>query len=441
MESIKRNVNKFLKKYEMHYDSIDIKQECNTFIEEMEKGLEGTESSLAMLLTYISPENEIPVNEPVIVVDAGGTNFRVAVVCFNNNGKPSIDKFVVYHMPGTKEEITKEEFLDTIVECLMPVINLSSKIGFCFSYPTEILPNKDGRLIGFNKEVKVKGMAGEEIGANLLKALNDKGITEEKKIVLLNDTVATLLGGKAVYPDRKFESFIGFILGTGTNICYIEENEKIKKAPELAAEKGSILINVESGGYGKAPRGVIDIIFDNCTADPGDHKFEKMISGAYQGGTVLKTIRKASEEGLFSEEFVKRVNSINNLTSEEISDFCYYPYKENNVLANCLAPEGVENEDDRITLYYIIDAIIERAARLTAVNLAAVILKTGKGKNPCMPVCIAAEGSTFYKSKLFRGKLDYYVKKYLNDQMGIYCEFVKAENATLIGTAIAGLLN
>ena len=92
-------------------------------------------------------------------------------------------------------------------------------------------------------------------------------------------------------------------------------------------------------------------------------------------------------------------------------------------------------------LYYLIDGVIERAAKFVAVNLAAIMQKTGKGKNPLKPVCITAEGTTFYKSKLFRDKLNYYVRTYLNDELNIYCEFVKAENATLIGTAIAGLLN
>ncbi|NTV91207.1 MAG: hexokinase, partial [Clostridiales bacterium] len=46
-----------------------------------------------------------------------------------------------------------------------------------------------------------------------------------------------------------------------------------------------------------------------------------------------------------------------------------------------------------------------------------------------------------YKAKLFRGKLDYYVREFMNKQEGIYCEFLKAENATLVGTAIAGLIN
>lgn len=436
MQTVKTRVNDFLKKYSMDFDSIDMSENCGIFAEEMENGLEGKQSSLKMIPTYISLDRDVPLEESVIVIDAGGTNFRVATVYFDKDKKPVIEDFKMYSMPGTKGEISKEEFFKTVAQHLEPVLGKSSKIGFCFSYPTEILPNKDGRLIQFCKEVQVKGVEGELIGQNLLETIKSMGFTDDKKIVMLNDTVATLLGGKASYPDRVFDSYIGFILGTGTNTCYIEENKNITKCESIAASEGSMLVNVESGAYARAPRGKIDLEFDGTTVNPGQYTFEKMISGGYQGGLVLTVIRKAAEEGLFSGQFEEKIKAVKELTSKEIDDFLYYPYSEANILSKCCTA----SESDHSVLYYLIDGMMERAAKLVAVNLSAVILKTGKGKNPCAPVCVTAEGSTFYKSKLLRNKLEYYIKVYLNDQNGAYCEFVKADNATLIGTAIAGLL-
>jgi len=223
-------VKSFLKSYDMDCESIDMEQSCKTFIEEMEKGLEGRESSLKMLPTYITMDGEIPLEEPVIVMDAGGTNFRVAVIRFDKDKKPIMEDYKLYPMPGTQGEISKEEFFTTMAGYIKPVLDKSRKIGFCFSYATEILPNKDGRLLQFSKEVRVKDLIGETIGDNLLKNVKNMGFDGNKKIVLLNDTVATLLGGKATYPDRVFDSYIGFILGTGTNTCYIEENPQHKKS-------------------------------------------------------------------------------------------------------------------------------------------------------------------------------------------------------------------
>jgi hexokinase len=339
-------------------------------------------------------------------------------------------------MPGSVGEISREEFFTSVIKYLVPVMDRSKKIGFCFSYATEILPNKDGRLLQFSKEVQVRDMIGELIGENLLRTMKAMGYSDYKKIVLLNDTVATLIGGKASYPDRLFDSYIGFILGTGTNTCYIEENSMIKKVPDVASREGTMIINMESGGYNRICRGIIDTEFDNGTINPGEYTFEKMISGRYQGELLLSVVKKAACDGLFSRYFEERVSSISGITTREMNDYLYYPYGSNRLSECCM-----KGSDDDITLYYLIDSIVERAAKLVMVNLASIMLKTGKGKNPCEPVCITADGSTFYKSKLFRGKLEYYMKEFLNDEMGLYCEFVKSENVTLIGTAIAGLLN
>ncbi len=119
------------------------------------------------------------------------------------------------------------------------------------------------------------------VGENLIRALSAMGIKGNKNIVILNDTVATLLAGKGSF-DREFGGFIGFILGTGTNCCYVEKNSNIKKKKDLDMSKGQI-INTESGGFGRCQRGKIDLLLDKTTLDPGIHTFEKMISGAYLG--------------------------------------------------------------------------------------------------------------------------------------------------------------
>lgn len=265
------------------------------------------------------------------------------------------------------------------------------------------------------------------------------GLDGDKKIILLNDTVATLLGGKAQYPDRVFDSYIGFILGTGTNTCYIEDNINIKKAPGLSSKEGCSIINIESGGYSRVKKGLIDEEFDLGTIDPGEYALEKMVSGRYQSGLILAVIKRAAQDGLFSDFFTEKIKAVDEITAQEIDEFLNYPYGKGK-LSSCCAVEGGDTNDQAV-LYYLIDGIIERAARLITIKFAAIIEKTGRGKNPCKPVCITAEGSTFYKSKLFRSRLDYYVKKFINEENGLYCEFVKTEDATLIGTAIAALLN
>ncbi len=433
----KKKIEEFLTRYGMNAENIDLEENCEKFIKEMDNGLQGI-GSLLMIPTYIGMGKELPIMEPVITIDAGGTNFRVAVIYFDENRKPIVEDFKVYPMPGSKGEVSKEEFFETMADYIQPVLHRSNKISFCFSYPTEAMPDKDGKIIKFSKEINIRDVKGELVGSNLKQVFKKRGFTGEKDIIVLNDTVATLLAGKAASPARAFDGYMGFILGTGTNTCYSERCRNISKVPHLSEQEGNMLINMESGAYDKVPSGQIDLEFDATTLNPGDFAFEKTISGAYQGGLTLATIRKAAGDGVFSAGFVAELKNFNELASKEIDDFLFYPYGDNPLAKYC-AKYG--SDEDRVLLFYLIDNIFERIAKFVTFALTAVLEKTGSGKNPCMPACITADGSTFYKSKLFRSKLEYYIKSYTNDVKGIYCEFVKVDNGTLIGTAIAGLLN
>ena len=307
----------------------------------------------------------------------------------------------------------------------------SDRIGFCFSYPTEIFPDKDGRLIQFCKEVQAPEVVGQIIGKSLLEALG----TPEKKIVLLNDTVATLLAGKSKSFGKTYDSFMGFILGTGTNTCYIEANRNILKKPELD-QAGNQIVNVESGNFGKAPRTDLDILFDNTTNNPGNYTFEKMFSGGYFGGLCLTILKAAATEGVLSAEAGERLNDIGDLTTGEANNFVANPGSADNILSDRLT-----DANDSIVAAHIIDTLIDRAAVLVAANLAAVVLKTGKGTSPERPVLITIEGTTFYKLHNFRIRFEKYFSEFLAGERKRYIEFTEVEQSSLIGAALAGLID
>jgi hexokinase len=434
---IKKIVRDFLKKYGLYYGDIDFEQNCQIFIEEMNRGLQGKTSSLEMIPTYIEVGKKIIVDEPVIVLDAGGTYFRSALVSFNKERKAVIDHLKVYPMPGLSGGITREAFFEIMADYIDGIVKLGSRIGFCFSYPFQATSEKDGRLISLSKEIQVEGIEGELIGQNLLAALKLNGHSVDKKIVLINDTVASLLAGTSISSGLLYDSYIGYVLGTGTNSGYLEKNEYITKLKGRDKTK-SMVINVESGGYGKAPRGIIDMEFDSKLKDPGNYVFEKMLGGRYLGNLVLMTVQKAGEEAIFSPDFSRKIMKVLNLETKDISSFLNDPLADNNTLSECL---WTGNDKDGAVLHLILNMMIERAAVLAAINLSSIIIKINKGIDPCRPVCISAEGSTFYHLTGFQNKLNYYLKKYLTDKKGRYYNFVRVDNATLIGTAIAGLTN
>ena len=427
-------VSEFLENHGFIYDGASFGKLCRDFSDEMGRGLAGKSSSLEMIPTYICAEGDIDYTKNVIVIDAGGTNFRVALVHFDQDKKPVVDYLEHYPMPGTGGAIDRAEFYDKIVEYLSPIADKSDSIGFCFSFPTQMLPDRDGRLIHLNKEVKVNGLDGTLIGKGVTDALEAHGFVGKKHVVLLNDTVATLLGGKASVSGRVYDGFIGFILGTGSNMCYCESARNILKDPSVSRTDGGMIINIESGGYALAPRSDLDVSFDSGTEAPGNQQFEKMFSGAYQGSVMLTILKAAAAQSLFSDGTAANISGMSSLSSKDIDVFCAFPFGSG-VLA-----KAARTDDDKLTIYQLIDAFFERAALFIAASLAAVMLRTGTGKNPLKPVCVSAEGTTFYKSRLLRPKLDRDTSLLLGDGLGIYCEYLRSENTTLVGTAMAGLL-
>jgi hexokinase len=435
---LERNQIYYMEKAERFFGAhklraIDVNMDnlVESFTSEMLKGLNGEKSSLRMIPTYIEAENEFLKETPVVAIDAGGTNFRAALVKFTSRGKLEIVQVLSGLMPGLDREVSKKEFFEVMSGHIRQMAEKAERIGFCFSYPTEIFPDKDGRLLQFCKEVQAPEVIGQIIGKSLLEALG----TPEKKIVLLNDTVATLLAGKSASFTKTYDSYIGYILGTGTNTCYIEANGNILKNPELGKDK-SMIINVESGNFGKAPRTDLDISFDNSTMNPGDYTFEKMFSGGYFGGLCLYVLKTAAKEGLFSARASVELNKIVELTAEEANSFVANISSKENALTKCLTGE----EDKKISSY-IIDNLINRTARLVAANLAAVVLKTGKGTSPGRPVLITVEGTTFYKLHNLKTRIEKYFSEFLSGERKRYVEFTQVEQSSLIGAALAGLID
>lgn len=421
----------FLKAHKLSAAELDLKSLTDDFISEMKNGLEGKDGSLQMIPTYIGADGQIKPNQPVVAIDAGGTNFRAVKMSFDNNLNLVTENLQQRKMPAIEEELSNKEFFATLAAYLTEYSTVSDKIGFCFSYAVEIFPNKDGKLLEWSKEVKAPEVIGQMVGKNLLQAMG----TPNKKIVLMNDTVSTLLAGKAATAGREFDTYLGFILGTGTNACYIEQNSNITKTSGLNLKESQI-INIESGNFDKIPRTDIDIAFDNTTKNPGRYSFEKMISGGYFGGLCTAALKTAANEDVFSSETKINLKNIGELTSEEVNKFVCGIDLSTNALATKLV-----TKDDANAAAEIINTMIQRSAKLTAASLAAVILKTGKAKSADKPILMTIEGTTFYKMHNFQILFEAFLQGFLSGENRRYYEIVEVPNSSLIGAGIAAIVN
>jgi hexokinase len=421
----------FLFNHKLRASDIDLEDLVKVFTEDMVSGLAGKDGALRMIPTYIEADNDFITDTPVLAIDAGGTNFRASIVTITGHGHIKISDTVNYMMPGLEREISCKEFFTTIADYIRPLAKKVERIGFCFSYPTEILPDRDGRLFQFCKEVQAPEVEGKMIGRNLLEALD----TPDKQIALLNDTVATLLAGKSASIGRSYDSFIGYILGTGTNTCYIERNSNILKYKNLNQDKSQI-INIESGDFSRPPRTDLDILFDRTTTSPGSYKFEKMFSGGYFGGLVLFVLKAAASEGVFTEEAAGIISGLDELPSWEANEYTARDISKDNILNRI-----IRDKKDAEYCRQIIDTLIDRAAKLVAASLSAVVLKSGKGESVNHPVLITVEGTTFYKLHNFISSFERYFNEYLSGERKRYVEFTEVEHSSLIGAALAALID
>jgi len=403
---------------------------------EMEAGLAGRPSSLAMIPTWLAPVERMSAGEPVLAIDAGGTNLRAALVSFGTGG-PSVEGFRTAVMPGIEGEVGRDAFFDALASRVADLAVRAGRIGFCFSYPMEILPDRDGRLLRFTKEIRAPEVEGTLVGAGLREALARAGVRGTRTAVLLNDTTATLLAGRSAVEDpRQYDGYVGYILGTGTNAAYVESS--IPKAPGAPPQ----IVVLESGGFAIRGRGDLDEAFDRTTKDPGRYPCEKMHSGAYLGGLALVVLRAAAREGLFSATAARGLEALPALAAKDLSAFLHRPFDVAGRIAGAVrAAEATVGAADRDLerAYLALDALVARAALLAAGVLAAAVLKSGRGTLASRPTCLAVDGSTWAGVPNLAARATAILECRLADERGRYVRIVTPERAPLLGAAVAAL--
>lgn len=413
----------FMARHGMSANRIDLDACTKAIYADMKKGLEEPFDELPMIPTYLHGEKDVPKNRKVAVIDAGGTNFRTALVHFDKDGA-RIEKLEKHDMPGLHEPADWTDFISDTANSVLPLLDEAEAIGFSFSYAAEVTPEKDGRVIGITKQVDIRNAGGKLLGESLKEELRRLG-AEEKRVIVINDTPATLLGGTAPLKKSDYDGFIGLVVGTGANSCCMVPEKEIKKLGLKGEEK--MLVNLESGYYCGFPRGDFDIEMDENLPDTGHETSEKMSSGRYLGEICLYTLKAAAREGVFSEKAKEFILGMEFFTTPIADKW-----------GSGKTPKEIIGED-AVNLVYIINEIFETAARVITCTLCGILMLTGDGETK--PVCIAVDGSLYKKSRLFRPMLEDCMAVYAEEIMGRKYKFVTVDEATIVGTAAGTLLN
>jgi len=364
-------------------------------------------------------------------LDAGGTNFRSAIVSI----PPKVEDRKNQPMPGAKAPVNEEDFYMAFANELKRVAPKATvkKYGWCFSYNADVTPDLDAKLNCWTKGIQAPAIVGQYVGKELLKRMGGGAVA------VVNDTVATLLAAKATEGSKTYSSYLGFILGTGTNTAYVEKNVNIAKVSGLDPA-GSMIINAESGSMDKVARSRFDEAMDAKTVDPNHNPFEKMIAGAYLGGVGLEIYKAAAKAGMFSSKAASAIVGLGSLETMDFDNFCAAYKKEGreNPLDSIFADADDAKMARRLGL-----PVFERAAVLTAIHLAAFCIKSGEGVEASAPIAINADGSTYYKTRAI--PFDATVRKELDDMLvkrrNIHYEITpQVDDAPMVGAAIAAML-
>ena len=393
-------------------DNEQLKEIARSFKAKVEEGLNTENAEIQCIPTFITPKAS-GINGKSLVLDLGGTNYRVAIVDFskmpptihpNNGWKKDMS---IMKTPGyTREELFKE-MADMITgikrEKEMP-------IGYCFSYPTESVPGGDAKLLRWTKGVDIKEMIGEVVGKPLLDYLNERNKIKFTNIKVLNDTVASLFAGLT---DSSYDAYIGLIVGTGTNMATFIPSDKITKLDPECHVQGLIPVNLESGNFYPPFLTAVDDTVDATSDSLGKQRFEKAVSGMYLGD-ILKAAFPLEE---FEEKFDAR----------KLTAMMNYPDIHKDIYVQ------------------VAHWIYNRSAQLVAASLAGLIALLKSYNRDIHRVCLIAEGSLFWSESrkdknyniLVMEKLQELLRELELEDVEVHINSM--DNANLIGTGIAAL--
>jgi hexokinase len=440
--------------YGFHYDNIDSRALVRDFCLDMRRGLEGLPSGMPMIPSYLRPVSHCPPGKEVIALDAGGTNLRAARVRFDAGGKAHITDAHKYPMPGTQGRLRADEFFDRLSEITAPLLAEGNTppegLGFCFSFSMKMTEDADGIPDSISKELDIPELVGRPLGKGLRKALEKRGVKPPDRIVMLNDTTATLLTGISTLPRRMPSKFgtptvdkcavpvgpvIGFILGTGFNTAYPETSIPKINFNVTDPARAQVVV-AESGTFVNPYQGQIDKEFDKTTKNPGIFTTEKATSGAWLGNLHLHAFKKAVEEGVLTFARQDELLAMAALQTKDLNEFLHNPLALEGTIGGLF---GKDEAPSLSSLAYLSNIITERAAMLSAAVLAGTIEHMGAGLDPFVPVRIAVEGTTYVMFSQLRRSLEAYLHTMLQRETPRSYIIDTVDQASLIGAAVAAL--
>lgn len=266
-------------------------------------------------------------------------------------------------------------------------------LGFTFSFAVEQHALDRGTLVKWTKGFDIPDTVGKEV-CSLFQAELDRLNLPVVVTALTNDTVGTLMARAYTSPDHT-RTLLGAIFGTGTNGAYVEKSSEIRRLCGSTTFQSSpeMIVNTEWGGFDDElsvlQLTAFDRAIDESSVNPGDQRFEKLVSGMYLGEilrrSILGLIDRASAQGVRSFDMVIPASSRlytqwaidTSLLSTLAADTSETLSASRTAIEQALGCTDVSVTDAK-ALQIISAAIGRRSARLAGVAIAGVVLQSGR---------------------------------------------------------------
>ncbi|XP_061586344.1 hexokinase-2 [Cololabis saira] len=363
------------------------------------------QTSVKMLPTYVRSIPDGTEDGNFLSLDLGGSSFRVLLVGLHSGTKHKVDMHQkIYSIPQETMQGTGDELFSHIVDCIadfleyMGMRGASLPLGFTFSFPCHQSKLDEGILLKWTKGFKASGCEGRDVVTLLKEAVRRKQEFDLNFVAVVNDTVGTMM--TCAYGDPRCE--VGLIVGTGTNVCYMEEMCNIDT---VEGNDGQMCVNVEWGAFGDSGElddfvTQFDCIVDDCSNHPGKQRYEKMISGMYLGEIVRNVLLDLTSKGLLF-----RGKGSERLKTRGIFETKFLSQIERDRLAmrqvrSILQHLGLtgSTSDDSVLVKEVCSVVARRAAQLCGAGLAAVVDKIRQNRNlNQLSITVGVDG-TLYKT-------------------------------------------
>ena len=303
------------------------------------------------------------------------------------------------------------------------------RLGFTFSFPVQQIGINKGILIRWTKGFDIPDAVGKDV-CELLQNEIDKLGLPVKVAALVNDTVGTLMARSYTSPGKK-GTILGAIFGTGTNGAYIEKLSNVKKPVQGEFDKstGEMVVNTEWGSFDNQlnvlPTTKWDHKLDKDSINPGIQMFEKRVSGMFLGEILRLTILDMvkNEKIQFFRDENSSKNDWQSTTTVAEGSGIFRQWGVDTAIMSVAAADNTPDLgtlrqalEDQLLVYTpsledaqafkaVSEAVGRRAARLSAVAIAAIVLQTGKLTDPEWegePIDIGVDGSLVEHYPYFR---------------------------------------